>query len=110
MKIDWLKIAIHFFFVLCLGVSTIVIIGVFNKFNFQGNHDTPVIVQGNHDTTVQVKEELCDAAIQKVIGVEIKEGMHVKTHTIAGRDGETVANVIVMYKDFPFVIKLEGSK
>lgn len=72
----------------------------------QGNHDTTV-EQGNHDTTVEVKKELCELAIQQKFGVEMEEDLNVKVHTIGGKDGEVVASVFIMYKQFPFVIKME---
>lgn len=77
----------------------------------QGNHDTTVELQGNHDTTVAVRKELCEAVIADRFGDKLEgDNQSVKMHTIAGADGSVVAKVIIMYKEFPIVLKLEEEK
>lgn len=104
-KVDWFNVVIHSgFFLLFAGVLFITIV-FYTSIKLQGNHDTPVS-QGNHDTTVQVDEELCNYAVGKVLGIKWEVEPNVKVHTISGASGETVANVIILYKDFPVVFDI----
>lgn len=101
-------------FILVFLSAVIIFLGIYSVpqiLKLQGNHDTTVIEQGNHDTTVAVRKELCEAVIADRFGEQLEgDKQGVKMHTIAGKDGDVVAKVIIMYKEFPIVLKLEEGK